>query len=71
MKEKWNKLVEKAKENKGMILRVAGAVAVAAIGAAAVGLAIHLKNERDNQALFEEAEFTDLESETEESETDE
>jgi hypothetical protein len=65
MKYKLNAMLDKIKANKDVIIRVGVAVAVATVGAGAVALAIHMKNERDNQVLFEEVEFTDEESEEE------
>jgi hypothetical protein len=69
MKEKLNALLGKVKANKDVIIRVGVAVGVAAIGAGAVALAIHMKNERD-QVLIEEVEFTDEEDVEENGEED-
>jgi hypothetical protein len=59
MKEKLAALVQKAKDNKQIIIRVTLAVGVAALAGAGVALAVHLKNQNENPLLDDD--FTGLE----------
>lgn len=63
MKEKFEALLKKARENKDKLILVGGAVIGAAVGAAVVAVAAHLNAQAEDAVGWEEEEFEDEELE--------
>ena len=65
MKEKFEALLKKARENKDKLILVGGAVAGAVVGAAVVAVAAHLRAQAEESKLigWEEDDFEDEEGE--------